>query len=380
MTRLHVCVLTADFPRTGAPDAGAFVHTLWSEAQSQGAKVNVVAPTRYPIRATRSGIESGLRVSRPGYFTPGVAAPFAAHRRRWSLRGWTNAAAASVAGQELPDVFFGQFLFPAGQAASLLAARFDRPSFVEISENSTGIDGWFHAHSKQEVQDLLLSFTGIIAVSDELAAMLTENFGVPAGRILVSRNGIDHRLFAPGGPRAEEEPPASHQPIRTVTVARHHPVKGVQLVADAIDSLDGVRGLFVGDGPHPPTGDRIELCGSVAHDRIPSHLRRGDIFVLPSTSEGCANAVLEAMAVGLPLILSDRPFMHEIADESFATFVDPTSSSEIASAIAELAADPTNRRERGKRARETAMQFRIDDRAKAILSWMSGQPARSGRG
>lgn len=72
--------------------------------------------------------------------------------------------------------------------------------------------------------------------------------------------------------------------------------------------------------------------------------------------------------------------MHEIADESFATFVDPTSSSEIASAIAELAADPTNRRERGKRARETAMQFRIDDRAKAILSWMSGQPARSGRG
>lgn len=370
----HVSVLTADFPRSGAPELGAFVHTLWSQVQAQGSRVSVIAPTRYPITVERSGNERGLAVRRPGYFSPGVAAPFAQKRRKFSQQGWIRAAEAAVDKHDLPDWFFGQFLLPAGHAATVLGDRFDRPSFVEISENHTGLDGWVYSHSTAEIRKILHSFTGIIAVSEVLATMLTEDFGVDSDRVVVSRNGVDHELFSPAPPRHDVADNASRgAPLRTITVARHEHVKGVQVVADAVGMVPDVTGVFVGNGPHPPQGDRLELCGGVPHHDVPQYLRSADAFVLPSTSEGCANAVLEAMSVGLPIIVSDRPFMREIADPSFATFVEPDSSDQIAEAIADLASDPQRREERGRKAREAAMAFSIEDRAKTLMRWMASR-------
>lgn len=64
----------------------------------------------------------------------------------------------------------------------------------------------------------------------------------------------------------------------------------------------------------------VELCG--AREDIWNVLPGYDLFLMPSLHEGCPNAVIEAMAAGLPLILSDIPPMHEVSHGN-ALFFDP---------------------------------------------------------
>ncbi|MEE9415292.1 MAG: glycosyltransferase, partial [Acidimicrobiales bacterium] len=332
-----ITVLTADFPSCAVPDSGAFVHTLWTEVQRQGSHVDIVSPTRFPIAVERRGIEDSLRVTRPRFLSPGVAQPFPKARRNLSHRRWIESAKKVAENQRLPDFFFGQFLHPAGEAAAVLGDYFERPSFVEISEDTT--DRWVISRSTRDVQSLLHRFTGIVTVSNGLSEAISE-FGVSAERVIVSPNGIDHGTFSPGdrsASRANLNLPTDL--LLTATVARHVVDKGVQVVADALAHVADSAGLFVGAGPTPPVGSTVMRAQAVAHNSVAEYLSAADIFVLPSLAEGCANAVLEAMAVGLPLVLSDRPFMREIADESFAIFVDPTSVDSVAEAIAQLKAD-----------------------------------------
>lgn len=60
------------------------------------------------------------------------------------------------------------------------------------------------------------------------------------------------------------------------------------------------------------------------------------MFCLPTLNEGCSNAIVEAIACGLPIISSNLPFNDDILDSSNALLVNPESVDDIASAIKQL--------------------------------------------
>jgi glycosyltransferase involved in cell wall biosynthesis len=62
-------------------------------------------------------------------------------------------------------------------------------------------------------------------------------------------------------------------------------------------------------------------------------MKRADAFAFMSKFEGCPNVVLEAMACGCPLVLSDIPAHREILDEGRAYFAHPDNQTAIAEAI-----------------------------------------------
>lgn len=363
-------MLTTGYPRRSRPWSGTFVATLWNEVQRQGVGVEVIAPVSVPRDAEPLERGVGLRAIHPRYVSPGVTAPFLRSRRRLSHHGWTRAARSVVARRPLPDWFFGQFLQPAGEAAAAFGVEFQRPSFVEISESET--QRWFAAKSSALLRKELDLFTGIVTVSDELTQLVHDDFGVASDRILTLRNGVDHSLFRPGDStdmRARLGLPSDA--VISVTVARYVEAKGVQVAADALATVNGTAGLFIGTGPKPPEGPAVLRAMAVPHDEVRNYLQAADVFLAPSLAEGCSNAVLEAMAVGLPLVLSDRPFMREIADESFAIFVDPKRSDDVAAAIRTLSTNPQKRAEMGARALEASAEFTISSRASRLLEWVS---------
>ena len=124
-----------------------------------------------------------------------------------------------------------------------------------------------------------------------------------------------------------------------------------------------VIALFCGEGPDRPLLERlvrnhgvagkILLPGVIANPW--SLMKKAALLVSVSHYEGCPNVVLEAMACGCPVVVSDIPAHREILDEASALLVNPDDPDEIAQAIRMALAAPDAARRRARLAREKVM-------------------------
>ena len=145
--------------------------------------------------------------------------------------------------------------------------------------------------------------------------------------------------------------------------------KGPRRVAEAIKKIQGesVYSLFIGKGEQTPDCDNILFRGGVQHDEVPLYLNAADVFVLPTLHEGCCNAVVEAMACGLPVISSNLPFNWDVLDETNSIMVDPNSIDKITDAICVMRDDPEKRAMFAEGALKKAKSLTIDKRAESII-------------
>ena len=149
--------------------------------------------------------------------------------------------------------------------------------------------------------------------------------------------------------------------------------KGPIRVAKAIEAVGGVKSLFIGKGNQDPQCDGILFKGQLSHDKIPIYLGAADCFVMPTRHEGCCNAVIEAMACGLPIISSNLPFNWDVLDSTNSIMVDPNNINEIASAIRDLKDNPEKRLELANGALRKANSLNIDKRVKSIIEFMESK-------
>jgi glycosyltransferase involved in cell wall biosynthesis len=168
-----------------------------------------------------------------------------------------------------------------------------------------------------------------------------------------------------------------------VTVARLVPVKNIDFLLDglalAIDRVAGLHHLIVGDGPlrsalerRARSLDLQRLVHFVGHQNPkPLHemLAASDVFVLSSRYENFSNAVLEAMAHGLPVIGTQVGYLQDLIRDSGAGVAVPLGdANSMSNAICDMAADAGQRREYSKRGREFAKQFAWPTIAGKLLS------------
>ena len=96
-------------------------------------------------------------------------------------------------------------------------------------------------------------------------------------------------------------------------------------------------------------------------------------------AEGCCNAIIEAMACGLPIISSALPFNDDILTPDNSIRVNPMDLDGIKKAIIQLRDNKPLRQAMSYAALCTAQQFDINNRAKKILSFMNNQITESRR-
>lgn len=155
--------------------------------------------------------------------------------------------------------------------------------------------------------------------------------------------------------------------------------KGVSRVSDAIKKIGdkNIKAVFIGDSRDgnglQPDCDGILHKGRLPHEQIPDYLNMADAFVLPTLREGCCNAIIEAMACGLPIISSNLPFNWDVLNDKNSIMVDPMNVDEIASAIVELKSNRSKLESMSNAALETAAGLTIEKRAEKIINFIESR-------
>ena len=104
-------------------------------------------------------------------------------------------------------------------------------------------------------------------------------------------------------------------------------------------------------------GDRLVITGTISRSEALTHLPYIDIFAIPSLSDGCPNALLEAMLAGKAILGTKVDAIGEILEDNIdGLLVNPASSQEIATALRKLIANPQMRQSFGAAAREKALK------------------------
>jgi len=195
----------------------------------------------------------------------------------------------------------------------------------------------------------------IVAVSRDIKQRLAAYEGLAPGRISVVPNG------------ASKPPPASAREIAALraelglsqtdwvlgTVGRFDPIKNLPLLLDSLrevrESGYEAKALLVGDGPDMDrVRARIRELGleqvvvlTGYRDDAQKLVQTLDLFVLPSLSEGTSMALLEAMAQGIPCLVTDVGGNPEVVESDGTGWVVPSEDrANMAATICEAARDP----------------------------------------
>jgi len=269
---------------------------------------------------------------------------------------------------EKPDAVYGHFMYPTGAAAVWTGKQLGRPAFVAVGE---GTFWTLRPLGLKRARRDLMPMTGAIAVSGLIRRNLIEELNLPPHKVAVFPNGVDLRKFHPLDRSAMRRKHGLPQDrFLVIYVGNFIEPKGIRRAAAAIDGLPGVSGIFVGSGPVAPEIQNVALCGKVSHEIVPELLSAADCFLLPSDAEGSSNATLEAMACGLPVVVSARPFNEDICDKDTAVLVEPADVAAIRAAVVNLQRDIELRERLAKAALSRATLFDIQARARRILEWM----------
>lgn len=263
------------------------------------------------------------------------------------------------------DCVYGHFFLEGGLAAAAVGRTLGIPSFIAYGECD------YESEVRQRFRDLkardIKGLKGLISVSSDNSRelrMLSVLADIP---ILLAPNSIDPDIFHPMDKhKCRDQFGMDHNQFIVGFVGGFIERKGDKRVLAAIEPLDNVYGAFAGKGDEKPSGPKVVYCQPLKHEMIPAFLNACDIFVLPTLSEGCCNAIIEAMACGLPVVSSDLPFNHDILNETNSILIDPMRIDGIKDAIVRLKNDASLRQRLSHGALGTAKQLTIEARMNKI--------------
>lgn len=209
-----------------------------------------------------------------------------------------------------------------------------------------------------------------IAVSPGTAQQIRTTLGVATERIDVVPNGVDLQRVAALAAAVPALPPAPAGRTRLVAVGRLHPQKGSDVLLRAVARLRAagvdVECVLVGDGEERERlealahalglGERAVFAGRVANPF--AWLRTAHIFVLPSRWEPFGIALIEAMALGLPVVASATDGARAIVTHEVDGLLVPAGDvGALAAALSALARAHALRHALGERGRARAQHY-----------------------
>jgi glycosyltransferase involved in cell wall biosynthesis len=221
----------------------------------------------------------------------------------------------------------------------------------------------------------------------ETIRQLAVSYGMPADRIVTFPWGIDLEHFTPGDRWAEPErrflpphsPPGAGRPFTLLSTRSWEPIYGVETIARAFALVaprrPELRLVMLGNGsqagllrqifsrsglldePGLDGSPRVLFPGQAAFADLPSFYRSADLYLAATHSDGTSISLLEAMACGCPVLVSDIPGNLEWVTPDVNGWLFPTGDVEaLAEAILQAGEQRDRLPDMGRSARHLAEQ------------------------
>jgi D-inositol-3-phosphate glycosyltransferase len=227
-------------------------------------------------------------------------------------------------------------------------------------------------HRIQTERRVVATADAIVAASEHERALLMDLYGAAAQRIEVIPCGVDPERFRPLERAAcRRELGLGGEPL-VLFVGRLEPLKGIELLIDALVHLDGVTLLVVGGDARSAAyqaelerraarravAARVRFVGAVPQERLPLYYNAADVCAVPSFYESFGLVALEALACGVPVVAARVGGLSATVRDGENGFLVPWRDPAVfAERIGRLVQDHALRGRMGQAARMTAQRF-----------------------
>lgn len=269
------------------------------------------------------------------------------------------------------DLIDAHYFYPDGVAAAMLGRVLGKPVVITARGSDVTLIARF-ALERAMIRSAANSAAGIITVSKALKDELIRR-GVQSAHIQVLRNGVDLTMFRPLD-RAQARWDLGFEGPTLLSVGLLIERKGHDLIIEAMARLPGYRLAIAGEGPErgalealarrTGVADRVRFLGLISHDRLASVFSAADALVLASSREGWPNVLLEAMACGTPVVVSNIPGMSEVVTDRVGVMLPERTPAGVAAAVERLFLLPRDRLD----VRHYAEDFSWEETSKGQIS------------
>lgn len=156
----------------------------------------------------------------------------------------------------------------------------------------------------------------VIITPSEYMRSIVSGWGIPNSKIQVIYNALELNVQELTNTRPEYLGTRNtNRMLHAISVGRMVSWKGLETLVDVARKLSWLRLTLVGDGPEYrklrnkvarlDLSERVHFTGRILQSQVLQEMARADVFILNSGYEGLPHVALEALAVGLPLLLSN---------------------------------------------------------------------------
>ncbi len=216
----------------------------------------------------------------------------------------------------------------------------------------------------------------VITVSQYNKDHMVQKFGIPAEKIKVIHCGIRPELFNTNGRMEALE-------LRILSIARLHPIKGVEYLVKACKLLKEWENRFtchiIGDGEMRikiaelinklDLKQEVVLHGAQPAEEVRRQLALANVYVNSSLCEGLSVSIMEAMAARLPVIATRVTGIAELIEDKVNGYlVDPKDEAELAAALQRMVFDPEQSKKMGElNRRRIETDFALETEVKKLI-------------
>ncbi len=202
------------------------------------------------------------------------------------------------------------------QSAALLAAL---TGFRPLVSMSWGSDLLMDAEQMKFRTRYTLRHSTVLVGDCQAVADKASEFGFPAERVVLFPWGVDLQHFAPGDDAYQRSELGWEDAFTLLCLRSWEPLYGVEVVARAFaraaQQLPELRLFLLGGGSQAPllrqvlmqagVIERVVFGGQVGQANLPKYYRAADLYISASHSDGSSVSLMEALACGVPVLVSD---------------------------------------------------------------------------